>query len=121
VIPVLVYGIENLNLNIEETDRITNFEKQVIKKSLKFAPFHHTKLLFDALKLETMDEKITIIKMSFHLRLLRSNYTRMFTKELIKLNNGVPDSHSICASITGPGVNRSSKQILNIKKNKRLL
>ena len=42
-----------------------------------------------------MDEKITIIKMSFHLRLLRSNFTRMFTKELIKLNNGVPDSHSI--------------------------
>ena len=68
MIPVLVYGIENLNLNIEETDRITNFEKQVIKKSLKFAPFHHTKLLFDALKLETMDEKITIIKISFHLR-----------------------------------------------------
>jgi len=52
--PALVYGIENLNLNIGETDRITNFEKQVIKKSLKFAPSHHTKLLFDALKLETI-------------------------------------------------------------------
>jgi hypothetical protein len=93
--PALVYGIENLNLNIGETDRITNFEKQIIKKSLKFAPFHHTKLLFDALKLENMDEKLTTIKMSFHLRLLKNNYTRTFTKELIKLSNGVPDSHSI--------------------------
>jgi len=33
--------------------------------------------------------------MSFHLRLLKNNYTRTFTKELIKLSNGVPDSHSI--------------------------
>jgi hypothetical protein len=64
-------------------------------KSLKFAPFHHTKLLFDALKLESMDEKITIIIISFHLRLLKNNYTRMFTKELLKLSNGVPGSQSI--------------------------
>jgi hypothetical protein len=41
--PALVYGIENLNLNIGETDWITNFEKQVIKNLLKFAPFQHTK------------------------------------------------------------------------------
>ena len=27
--------------------------------------------------------------------LLKNSYTRMFTKELLKLSNGVPDSHSI--------------------------
>ena len=55
--------------------------------------------MFDALKLESMDEKITIIKMPFYLMLLKNSYTRIFTKELLKLSNSVPDSHSIWYSL----------------------
>jgi len=39
-----------------------------------------------------MEEKINVIKMSFIGRLLNNNYTREFTKEIIKLYNGVPHS-----------------------------
>ncbi len=55
--------------------------------SLKFAPFHHSDHLLDALKING--------KMSFIGRLLNNNYTRKFTKEKIKLYNGVPHSTSI--------------------------
>jgi hypothetical protein len=47
----LLYGLENLNLNIGETDRVSAFEKAIIKKSLKFTPFHHSDHLLDALKI----------------------------------------------------------------------
>ena len=91
----LLYGLENLNLNIGETERIATFEKAIIKKSLKFAPFHHSDHLLNAIKINTMDEKIKVIKMSFIKRLLNNNYTREFTKEILKLYNGTPPSTSI--------------------------
>ena len=91
-ITTLLYGLENLNLNVDETERISTFEKAIIKKSLNFAPFHH---LLDALKINIMEEKINVIKMSFIGRLLNNNYTREFTKEIIKLYKGIPHSTSI--------------------------
>jgi len=42
-----------------------------------------------------MEEKIKVIKMSFIGRLLNNNCTREFTKEIIKLYNGVPHSSSL--------------------------
>ena len=67
----------------------------VIKKSLKFAPFHHSDHLLDVLKINSMEEKIKVIKMSFIGRLLNNNYTREFTKEILKLFKGKPHSTSI--------------------------
>jgi len=86
----LLYGLENLNLNIGETDRVNTFEKAIIKKSLKFAHFHHSDHLLDALKINSIEEKINVIKMSFIGRLLNNNCTREFTKVIIKLYSGVP-------------------------------
>jgi len=91
----LLYGLENLNLNIGETERVSTFEKTVIKKSLKFAPFHHSDHLLDALKINSMDEKMKVIKMSFICRVLNNNYSREFTKEIIKLYNCVPHPTSL--------------------------
>ncbi len=91
----LLYGLENLNLNIGETERVSTFEKTVIKESLKFAPFHHSDHLLNALKINSMDEKMKVIKMSFICRILKNNYSREFTKEMIKLYNGVPHPTSL--------------------------
>jgi len=91
----LLYGLENLNLNIGETDRVSAFEKAIIKKSLKFTPFHLSDHLLDALKINSMEEKIKVIKMSFIGRLLNNNYTREFTKEITKLYNGVTHPTSL--------------------------
>jgi hypothetical protein len=82
----LLYGLENLNLNVGGTERINTFEKAIIKKSLKFAPFHHSDHLLDAIKINTMDEKIKVIKMSSIQRLLNNNYKREFTKEILRGN-----------------------------------
>ena len=46
----LLYGLENLNLNLGETECISRFEKAVIKTSLKYASFYHSHHLPDALK-----------------------------------------------------------------------
>ena len=62
---------------------------------LKLAPFHHSDLLMDALTLNTMDEKLGIIKSAFILRLMNNSCTRQFTKDLIKCYNGVPNKTSI--------------------------
>jgi hypothetical protein len=62
---------------------------------LKLAPFHHSDILMDALTLNTMDEKLGIIKSAFIQRLMHNSYTRQFTKELIKCYNGVPHKTSI--------------------------
>jgi len=97
-----------LNLNIGETDCIRTFEKAIIKKFLKFASFDHSDHPLDALKINSMEEKINVIKMSFIGRLLNNNYTREFTKEIIKLYGGVPHSTSMLnyalheLSTTGP-------------------
>ncbi len=76
-----------MNLNIGETDCIRTFEKAIIKKFLKFASFDHSDHPLDALKINSMEEKIKVIKMSFIGRLLNNNCTREFTKEIIKLYN----------------------------------
>ena len=81
----LLYGIENLNLKTGELSRLTNLEKSLLKRSLKFAPFHHSDHLLDALKINSMDEKIQVIKISFYIRILNNNYTKEFTKTLLNL------------------------------------
>ncbi len=43
----------------------------------------------DALRLNTMNEKLEISKSAFMLRLMDNTYTRQFTKELIKCYNAV--------------------------------
>ncbi len=82
----LLYGLENLNLNIGETDRVNTFEK--ITQICAFSS--HSDHLLDALKINSIEEKINVIKMSFIGRLLNNNCTREFTKVIIKLYSGVP-------------------------------
>ena len=72
-----------------------NFEKSLLKRSLKFAPFYHSDDLLDALKINSMDEKIHVIKLSFYIRILNNNYTKEFTKTLLNLYKGVPQRNSI--------------------------
>jgi hypothetical protein len=91
----LLYGIENLCLNVGELNRVSKFEKSLLKKSLKFAPYHHSDHLLDALKLNNMDEKIHVIKLSFYIRILNNNYTKEFAKNLLNLYKGVPQKNSI--------------------------
>jgi hypothetical protein len=97
--PTLLFGIENLNLNINQTDRITKFENALIKKSLQFAPFHHTDHLLDALKLNNMDEKLHVIRLSFFLRLLNNSFTRELIKELLKVCHVVQVQTSVLTHV----------------------
>jgi len=85
----LLYGIESLNLNAKQTDRLATSETSIVKRMLKLAAFHHSDLL-DALKLNTMSEKLDIIKSAFMVRLMRINYTKSIARELLECYNGVP-------------------------------
>ena len=93
--PTLLYGVESLNLNTKKTDRLTSCETSIVKRILKLAPFHHSDLLLDALKLNKMSEKLESIKSAFMIRLMRNHYTKSFTRELLKCYNGVPHRLSI--------------------------
>jgi hypothetical protein len=93
--PTLLYGVESLNLNTKQTDRLTTCETSIVKRILKLAPFHHSDLLLAALKLNKMSEKLDSIKSAFMIRLMRNHYTKSFTRELLKCYNGVPHRLSI--------------------------
>jgi hypothetical protein len=54
--------IHKIKLNTKQTDRLTTFETSIVKIILKSAPFHHSDLLLDALKLKTTSEKLDSIK-----------------------------------------------------------
>ncbi len=43
--PTILYGVESLNLNTKQTDRLTACETSIFKRILKLAPFHHSDLL----------------------------------------------------------------------------
>jgi hypothetical protein len=87
----LLYGIESLNLNAKQTDRLATSQTSIVKRMLiRLAAFHHSDLLLDALKLKTMSEKLDIIKSAFMVRLMRNNYTKSIARELLECYNGVP-------------------------------
>jgi hypothetical protein len=86
----LLYGIGSLNLNAKQTDRQATSETSIVKRMLKLAAFHHSDLLLDALKLNTMSEKLDIIKSAFMIRLMRNNYTKSIARELLECYNEVP-------------------------------
>jgi hypothetical protein len=65
----LLYCVESLKLNTKQTDRITTCETSIVKRILKLAPFHHSDLPLDALKLNKMSEKLDNIKSAFMIRL----------------------------------------------------
>jgi len=109
--PTLLYGVESLNFNTKQTDRLTSCETSIVKRILKLAPFHHSDLLLDALKLNKMSEKLQSIKSAFMIRLMRS-----FTRELLKCYNGVPHRLSILHPIMEYTSNSSLTRHLTIKK-----
>jgi len=71
--PTLLYGVESLNLNTIQTNRLTTCETSIVKRILKLAPIHHSDLLLDALKLNKMSEKLESIKSAFMIRLMRNH------------------------------------------------
>jgi hypothetical protein len=73
--PTLLYGVANLNLNSGEIDRLISFETSLIKRILKFAPFHHSDLLLNAIKMNTLSEKIESIRCAFYIRIISNEYT----------------------------------------------
>ena len=81
-------------MNTKQTDRLATCETSLVKRILK-APFHHSDLLLDALKLNKMSVKLDSIKSAFMIRLMRNKYTKSFTRELLKCYNGVPHRLSI--------------------------
>ena len=93
--PTLLYGVENLNLNSGEIDRLTSFETSLIKRILKFAPFHHSYLHFDAIKMNTLSEKIESIRCAFYIRLISNEYTNSFTRELLRITGGIATPNSL--------------------------
>jgi hypothetical protein len=97
--PTLLYGIENLKLNGGELDRLVSFETSLIKRILKFAPFHHSDMLLDmlldAIKMNTLSEKIELISCAVYIRIINNEYTNNFTRELLRATGGVTTQNSI--------------------------
>jgi hypothetical protein len=55
-------------------------ETSLIKRILKFAPFHHSDMLLDAIKMNTLSEKIELISCAFYIRIINNEYTNNFTR-----------------------------------------
>jgi hypothetical protein len=82
-------------LAFRELDRLTSFETSLIKRILKFAPFHHNDMLLDAIKMNTLSEKIESISCIFYIRIINNEYTNNFTRELLRITGGVTTPNSI--------------------------
>jgi hypothetical protein len=108
--PTLLYGVENLNLNSGEIDRLTSFETSLIKRILKFAPFHYSDLLLDAIKMNTLSEKIESIRCAFYIRIISNEYTNSFTRKLLRITGGMSTPTS---SILRPVLDMVSTSPLN--------
>ncbi len=81
----LLYGVENLVLQTGEINRLKFFESNLVKKTIRLYKSTHNTALYNALKLNTIDEQIMLIKLNFVRRLKFNIETHEFTNALLKV------------------------------------
>ena len=111
-----MYGIENLKLNGGELDRLVSFETSLIKRILKSAPFHHSDMLLDAIKMNTLSEKIELISCAFYIRIINNEYKNNFTRELLRATGGVTTPNSILRPVLEMVSTSPLNRFLTVKK-----
>ena len=52
-------------------------------------------MLLDAIKMNTLSEKIELISCAFYIRIINNEYTNNFTRELLRATGGVTTPNSI--------------------------
>ena len=82
--PILYYGMENMVLNKAEAKHIQSLEGILVKRMLNVGKNSRTTQLLRSVKIETVVEKINIIKLSFYTRLISNEYTKQIVGQIIK-------------------------------------
>jgi hypothetical protein len=85
--PFLHYGIENYNLNANETKSIKRAESNAFKIALKLSTRIKTTELFLALKILSTKQHIKQLKLAFFIRLTHNSYTRSIIEEILRSGN----------------------------------
>jgi hypothetical protein len=81
--PFLLYGIENYNLNANETKSIKRAESNCLKKALKLSTRIKTTELLLALKIVSTKQ----LKLAFFIRLTNNSYTRSIIDKILRCGN----------------------------------
>ena len=82
--PVLLYGLESLQLTQQEIQKLQRTEANTIKASLRLNKRCRTKKLLYAIGLETTANTLKRIKCNLILRILKNPLTRQLLHQLIK-------------------------------------
>ncbi len=85
--PFLHYGIENYNLNANETKSIKRAESNALKIALKLSTRIKTTELLLALKILSTKQHIKQLKLAFFIRLTHNSYTRSIIEEILRNGN----------------------------------
>ena len=84
--PVIMYGLEILDLNIGEMEQIRRLESLALKRMLKLKKRYYTRHLMNSLKISSTSRYLESIKHKFFLRASKNAYTNIFVNEWIQIN-----------------------------------
>lgn len=86
--PILLYGLESLQLTQQELQKLQRTEANIIKGCLRLRRRCRTKKLIYAMGVETMEDTLKRIKCHFTIRILNNPLTYMIINEIIRLKQG---------------------------------
>ena len=84
--PVIMYGLEILDLNIGEIEQIRRLESLALKRMLKLKKRCYTRHLMNSLKISSTTRYLESIKLKFFLRASKNAYTNVIVNEWIQTN-----------------------------------
>lgn len=92
--PILTYGLENIYMRKKDISKIQTTEGNLIKNALGFSNRVKTTELLYAMNLEPINEKISTIKATFLIRLIKNQFTSALFESLNELYKINPNRNS---------------------------
>ena len=82
IMPILTYGMDLITLNKQEFNKLRITESNIIKRFINVRSSARTKPIMNALKIESLERRITKMKLSLMARLTENHYTKTIIEQI---------------------------------------